>query len=150
VNQWSWNITQNIKTNTTHHSNRNITSSRCPPLRCSLSASRSWTQLMALSNTLTGILEISSCILSFSSWVMRGDGAEYTTPLKWPPTGKNLTPVSRWSCWPFDVTISGNEMSRKKWEQKVHCKFLQCDLKIARFAGGSCISSYREWQMNRT
>jgi len=33
------------KKNTTHHSTRNITSSRCPPLRCSQSASRSWTLL---------------------------------------------------------------------------------------------------------
>ena len=63
MNQWSWNITQNIK---------NITSSRCPPLRCSHSASRLRSLLMALRNTSTRIHEISSCICSFSCWVMWG------------------------------------------------------------------------------
>ena len=38
---------------------------------------------MALRNTSSGILEISSCIRSFSSWVVRGDGAQYTTLLRW-------------------------------------------------------------------
>ena len=41
-----------------------VTSSRCPPLCCSHSASRSWTLLIALCNTSTGILETSSCIHS--------------------------------------------------------------------------------------
>ena len=37
---------------------------------------------MALRNTSSEILEISSCIRSFSSWVVRGDGAQYTTLFK--------------------------------------------------------------------
>ena len=70
-----------------------VTSSRCPPLRCSHSANRSWTLLMALCNTSTGILEISSCIRSENPSVKYAWHCFLTVPVSWndpQPTGEDF------------------------------------------------------------
>ena len=95
----------------THHSTRNITSWRCPPLRCSHSASRSWTLLMVLRNTSTGVLEISSCIRSFSSWVVRGDGVQHTTLLRL--SGVRVGNATRVAATVTEMRVALTEMRRR-------------------------------------
>ena len=70
-----------------------VISSRCCPLRCSHSASRSWTLLIALRNTSTGILEISSCIRSANLSVKYAWHCFLTVPVSWndtQPTGEDF------------------------------------------------------------
>jgi len=86
-------LKHNTEQKKTQHIIPLVTSSRCPPLRCSHYAGRSWTLLMALRNTSTGILEISSCIRSANPSVIYAWHCFLTVPVSWndaQPTGEDF------------------------------------------------------------
>ena len=84
----------NAELNKTQHLIPLVTSSRCPPLRSSHSASRSWALLIALRNTSTGSLELSSCIRCANTSVKYAWHCFLTVPVSWndaQPTGKDCS-----------------------------------------------------------